>query len=172
MERLLHRYFRLLARYNAWANRRVYDRVLGMHQAAYGTLRSPGGRSLVELLDARLGDDRLWRARLGGYAAYERAVGAPAYDDLGQLRDAQLAEDVDLFEYVDGLAEEDLLRPTSYDTDAGETHTHAQHELLTHLFTEQIAARARVCELLHPAPDLEMLTFLHDAEGFAPSLRP
>ncbi len=165
MERLLHQYFRLLARYNAWANRQIYDRILGMHEAAYGALRANDGRTLVETLDARLADDRLWRARLGGYGAYEQAVGAPAYDNLSELRDAQLAEDVDLFEYVDGLAEEDLLRPTSYETEANETHTHAQYELLTHLFAAQIGARARVCERLQPAPDLEMLTFFHDAEG-------
>lgn len=164
MERLLHQYFRLLVRYNAWANRRLYDRFGALDEAAYRSARLPSGRTAHQLLNARLAADRLWFARLNGYAADERSLGDQLHESFEGLRDAQLAEDVELFEYVHGLAEEDLLRPTSYDGASGERHTNAQYELLTHLAAEQVGARAVSSRLLHPAPDLDMLTFFRDAE--------
>ena len=172
MERLLHQYFRVLVRYNAWANSRLYARCGALDENAYRNGPAASGRSVHELLTARLASDRLWLARLAGYADYELAVGAPSYASLDELREAHLAQDVELFEYVDALAEEDLLRPTRYETGEHEAHTNAQYELLTHLFAEQVADRGRIADCLRPAPDLDVLTFLRDAEAGRRPLHP
>jgi uncharacterized damage-inducible protein DinB len=159
MERLLHQYFRLLARYNTWANARVYDACAALDERDYRTPRTPSGLSAHDLLNVRLATDRLWLSRLRGYSADERTIGEELHETLEALREAQLAEDVELFEYVDGLAEEDLLRPTAFETGAGEHHSNAQYEILTHLLADQTGSRGRVSQLLPSVPDLGMLRF-------------
>jgi uncharacterized damage-inducible protein DinB len=172
MERLLHSYFRLIARYNAWANGRLYEHLGGLTEKAHRSTVKSRGAAAQRLLNARLAADKLWLARLNGYEAYERAVGEELPLELDELRDAQLAQDVELLEYVETLAEEDLLRPTSYDSESGERHTNAQYEILSHLFADQIASRARLGDLLEPAPDLAMLSYFRDTELGARPLHP
>jgi uncharacterized damage-inducible protein DinB len=172
MERLLHQYFRLLVRYNAWANQRVCDRCAAMDDAQYRNARTASGKTAHELLNVRLATDRTWLDRLRGYVADERSIGEELHATVEALREAQLAEDIELIDYVEALSEEDLLRPTAYETGSGEHHTNAQYELLSHLFTDQTAWRGRVSELLHPAPDLDMLSFFRDVEGGHRPLRP
>jgi uncharacterized damage-inducible protein DinB len=164
MERLLHPYFRLLARYNTWANARIYDACATLDDDQYRAPVPPSGRSAHTLLNIRLATDRLWNSRLQGYLADERTVGEELHETLEALRNAQLAEDVELFEYVDGLAEEDLLRPTAFETGAGEHHSNAQYEILTHLFADQTGWRGRMIQLLPSPPDLDMLTFFAETE--------
>ncbi|HEU4617723.1 MAG TPA: DinB family protein [Gammaproteobacteria bacterium] len=164
MERLLHQYFRVLARYNAWANPRLYDACAALDDDAYREARTPAGKSAHELLNLRLATDRLWLSRLQGYLADDRMVEEELHETLEDLREAQLAEDVELFEYVDSLAEEDLLRPTTFELSSGERRTNAQYELLTHLLTDQTAWRGRMRELLPFALDLSMLTFVAETE--------
>jgi uncharacterized damage-inducible protein DinB len=164
MERLLHQYFRLLARYNTWANARIYDACAALDDSEYRAARPPCGASVHELLNLRLAADRLWISRLHGYLADERTLGEELHETLDALRGAQLAEDVELFEYVDGLGEEDLLRPTAFETGAGEHHSNAQYEILTHLLADQTGWRGRVTQLLPSAPDLDMLTFFAETE--------
>lgn len=166
VERLLHQYFRMLTRYNAWANARLYECCSQLDSGVYRTSADGTGRSILDVLNARLAQDKLWSSRLQGYVAESTTVEEDTHADFATLRDAQLGEDVGLTEHVDGLAEEDLLRPIAYEED-GEAHTNAQHELLTHLAAEQIGDRARVTQLIESAgaaaPDLAMLTFLRDA---------
>lgn len=164
MERLLHQYFRVLARYNTWANARIYDACTCLDEDAYRRPRTPSGPTAHSLLNVRLATDRVWASRLRGYLADERTIGQELHVSLDALRQAQLAEDVELVEYVDSLAEEDLLRPTAFQTGIGEHHSNAQYEILTHLFADQTGWRGKMSLLLPAPPDVDMLTFFSDTE--------
>jgi uncharacterized damage-inducible protein DinB len=172
MERLLHQYFRLLARYNTWANARIYDSCAALSEHEYREPRGPSASSAHQLLNFRLATDRLWISRLRGYLGDERAIGEELHETIEALREAQLAEDVELFEYVDGLAEEDLLRPTAFETVTGEHHSNAQYELLTQLLADQMGWRGRMTQLLPSPPGLDMLAFFAETEVGERPLRP
>jgi uncharacterized damage-inducible protein DinB len=168
MQRLLHRYFRMLTRYNEWSNARLYAKCATLDDASYREPRTVAGESVHDLLDIRLAADRLWLARLQGYEDVEERVEREAHSDFESLRDARVAEDVLLVELVDELSEEDLLRPVPYRDSAGASHADSQYELLTHLHVEQVESRARLLQLLQAngeVLDLAFLGFVREAYG-------
>lgn len=166
MERLLHRYLMTWARYGVWANEAMYEAVTSWQADAY---QEPALRDVADVhsvLNRLLVTGRLWLARLHGYEPGISALDEELYEDLEALREAQVADDVVLCDYVHGLAEEDLLRPIPYRDLDGTPHTNAQHELLAELFSQQAQMRGRTCQLLSEIGDhnldLDFLQFLRD----------
>lgn len=166
MERLLHREFMTWARYIAWANARLHESVARWAGDEAAEPPTEVGTRLLALLNELLVTQRVWLARLQGYEAGVDAPDALLYDEFEALREAQLADDVALCDYVHGLAEEDMPRPVPYRDFDGTAHTNAQRELLAGLCLRQAQLRGRICELLRgferPEPGLDFLDFLRD----------
>lgn len=166
MERLLHRFFMTSARYGAWANEVLYEAVTTVPAEAYPELAADDVQRFCGVLNSLLVTGRLWFTRLQGYELEIDSMEEELYDDLELLCDAQLADDVELCNYVHGLAEEDMLRPIPYRDLDGAPHTNAQHELLAELFSQQALIRGRTCQLLSEAharqPALKYLQFLRE----------
>src|SRR5689334_23382665 len=59
-----NRYFSTLARYNAWANRRLYDAVAMLPEAEYMKSRPAFFHSIHGTLNHILVGDRIWLARI------------------------------------------------------------------------------------------------------------
>lgn len=164
MQASLHGHFRTCARYNLWATERLYTVCAGLTESAYRQRCPISGRSLHGVLNHLLVINRLWLARLRGYESDIVSVHEELHDDLESLRDATVAEDVILYDYVHGLSEEDLMRPVAYRNLAGEAHANAQAEMLTHLFSRQIEHRGEACGLVERTeevpPKLGFIRFL------------
>ncbi len=159
---LSHQYL-TLARYATWSNARLYATISELMTDEYRETEPAEVDALLGLLNQLQVIGRLWLARLRGYDPGIDSMHERAHDELASLREAQVADDLELCDYVHGLGEEDLLRPIPYRMFDGSAHTNSQQELLLELFVHQHHLRGRVCELLHrinaSAPELDYLQF-------------
>jgi uncharacterized damage-inducible protein DinB len=168
---------RQLARYNLWANRRLYAAALELPDEAY---RRPLGvffGSLHGTLNHLLVTDRLWLKRLTGQGAPPNRLDAILFEDRFALTRARIAEDARLVDLVDRYDEHALAGRFSYATTSGAPQEQVLSDILAHLFNHQTHHRgqAHAClsiltgaeppslDLLAmqrgvPAPDLEGLT--------------
>ena len=166
MTHSLHDHFRSLARYNTWANQRLYDGCAQLSPAAYKEPRPAFFGTIHGVLNHILVCDCIWLARLQGYAPEVNQLDAELYDTFVALREAREAEDVVFGDYVHGLSEEDLQRPIGYRTLAGDPHADAQTELLTHIFNHQTHHRGQAHDLLTATdvapPSLDFILFLRE----------
>ena len=138
-------HFILLARYNAWANRRVYDAAASVSPQALDQDVGAYGGSIIATLNHLLLVDRNWLAQLsdGGEAA--DTLDEVLFDDLAELREARELEDERLIALTERLKDADLHEKVRY-------HTVRQplvEELplgcvLTHVFTHQIHHRGEM----------------------------
>ena len=161
----------LMARFNAWANARLYDSVSGLSESAYKEDRKAFFGSIHNTLNHLLVVDRLWTGRIEGRNHGIRSLDQILYTDLASLRGAREAEDEAIIALVDGLSEAQLQTPVSYRRMIGEgtQRTRRDHILIT-LFNHQTHHRGQVHAMLTQAgvvpPPLDVVFFLED-EGLS-----
>ena len=160
-------HFPLMARFNAWANERLYGAVAELPEAAYRDERKAFFGSIHNTLNHILVVDRLWTGRIEGLDRGIRSLDQVLCDDFASLRRARRDEDERLIALVDGLTEARLEAPVLYARIIGEGEEEARcgHILLT-LFNHQTHHRGQVHALLTqehilPAP-LDVIFFLDE----------
>ena len=131
-------HFDMLARYNAWANRRLYDAAAKLSDADYRADRGAFFKSVHGTLNHLLVGDRIWMRRFTGQGEAPTRLDAILHEDFGELRAAREAEDARILGYVEGLNESDLAGRLRYRTISPGRH--------------RAAARAGAHPLLQP-PD-------------------
>src|SRR5262245_59572464 len=113
-------YFRRLAQYNAWANRRIYDAASELADAARKEPRPCFFGSIHRTLNHILVGDRLWLSRLTGGESGITSLDQELYGDFPELRAARKAEDGHLIEVVAGYDEAALCGILRYRSTEGE----------------------------------------------------
>lgn len=156
-------YFTLLARYNAWANERLYDACAKLEDAELKAKRPAFFGSILATLNHILVGDRLWMSRLAG-GNLVLALNKILYEDFKKLRAARQAQDKLLLELVDGIAAERLDAPLAYSNTKG-TRFETPHRLvLGHLFNHQTHHRGQVHDMLSQTavepPELDLIFFV------------
>jgi uncharacterized damage-inducible protein DinB len=112
---MLHDHFRSLARFNAWANRRIYDAVEALPAGEYDKPRPAAYfGSIHGTLNHLLATDRLWFGRIEGVERGVTALDQILCEDLAPLRAARAAEDERIVALVDALDEGALAGDLSY----------------------------------------------------------
>src|ERR1700746_1198384 len=101
-------YFLTLARYNAWANRRLYDACAALPEAEYMKPRPAFFGSIHGPLNHLLVCDRIWIARPHRKPNPKIPLDQVLYGDLVALRIARQAEDGRLINVVGAIAERSL----------------------------------------------------------------
>ena len=153
-----------MARYNAWANHRLFEACAALPEAAYLAERPAFFGSLHGTLSHLLVVDRLWFARIVGAAAPHRALDELPYGDFLGLRVAREAEDAQIVEHVDGWEEDDFGRPLTYTTVAGERNTDRLSDLLSHVFNHATHHRGQAHDQLSQTavapPPLDLIYYL------------
>jgi uncharacterized damage-inducible protein DinB len=86
-------YFHRLARYNAWANRRLYEACGRLGGADFAAKRAAFFGSISGTLNHILVADRIWLGRFEGRAARIDRLDQILYEDFADLRPAREAED-------------------------------------------------------------------------------
>jgi uncharacterized damage-inducible protein DinB len=163
----------LLARFNAWANQRLYASVARLPEAAYRAERGAFFGSIHRTLNHLLVVDRLWTGRIQGKDRGIRALDQILYDDFAALREARTDEDRQLIELVDGLSAAQLAAPVRYSRiiGTGLEEVRAGHILLT-LFNHQTHHRGQVHVLLTQAdvlpPPLDVVFYLEEIGAAGP----
>lgn len=166
---MLHALFARLARYNAWANRRLYAACAELEADEYHRQRLAFFGSIHRTLNHILVADRIWVARIEGRTPPPLALDTELYPTLPELRAAREAEDAGLIALVDGLDEAGLAREVSYRTIKGEPYTDQLTTLLQHVFNHHTHHRGQVHDMLMatpvPPPPLDLIYYMREAEA-------
>jgi uncharacterized damage-inducible protein DinB len=157
-------YFRRLARYNAWANRRLYDACGKLSAADYAAKRAAFFGSIGGTLNHILVADRIWLARFEVRAAGIASLDHILYEDFAALRPAREAEDARLLAFVGSLDEDSLTGTLTYRNMAGEAKETPFVWALAHVFNHQTHHRGQVHGMLSGTPvappPLDLIYFL------------
>jgi len=162
----LKAHFAMFARYNAWANRRLYDSAAKLSDADYRAERGAFFGSVHRTLNHLLVGDRIWMHRFTQEGpTYTKLDEAPCAD-LATLRGEREAEDKRIIGYIDGLDDEKLATVFSYRTIASPMDiTQPLAPALSHFFNHQTHHRGQVHGLMtalagrDAAPSLDMILF-------------
>ena len=159
-------HFRMMARYNAWANTRLGAAAAELSDEEFFADRGAFFGSIRGTLDHILLVDRLWRGRITGdlypIEGLDDRVSADRQDYL-KLR---AEEDETLIELAGGFSATDLVADVTYTTTTGDVGTSPLNQLLMHMFNHATHHRGQVHGLLSqvPAdpPPLDLIYYLRD----------
>jgi len=156
------RTFDQFARYNCWANARLYAAVLALSDRDYRRSTGVFFGSLRGTLNHLLTADRIWLHRLTGEGDAAARLDTILHDDRRDLARARLAEDRRLLTVIGGYADADFGRVLNFHTTTGVPQSQPIGEILLHMFNHQTHHRgqAHAClSILTGAepPSLDML---------------
>ncbi|WP_211872319.1 DinB family protein [Plastoroseomonas arctica] len=155
----------MFARYNAWANDRIYAATAELSPQALAEDRGAFFGSLLGTLNHLLVTDRLWMARIEGTSQSGTRLNAMLHHDFAELRVARQGQDQALVALVEGMSEERLAQPLAYATTTGVAQSQPLHEVLSHLFNHQTHHRGHAHHLVglalgqEKAPVLDLLAY-------------
>ena len=141
-------HFVMMAKYNAWANARLYRMVGALRDDVYRKEVGAYFKSMHGTLNHLLTTDRIWMRRLTGVGEHPDKLNAILFDDLTSLRAARVEEDERIIGFVQGLAEPDLEEVWNYRTLNGTPQSQPRREILAHLFNHQTHHRGQAHAIL------------------------
>lgn len=134
MPRSLHHRMRQMALHAEWANQQVYTNCARLGEGVYEKEKALSSGSIHTLLNHLLVVSKLWQSRLQGYDSGLISPDKELYDDFEQLREAQIAEDVEMVDTVHKYYEDQMQYPITYTDQQGKSHTNNIKEILSELF--------------------------------------
>ncbi len=161
---LMKDHFDMFARYNAWANARLYHAVSALGDFEYRTDRGAFFRSIHGTLNHLLVTDRIWLQRFTGEGEAPDRLDAILFESFDDLRHAREHEDRRITAYVASLDEAALEGVITYRrVSTPEVKTQALAPGLAHWFNHQTHHRAQVHTMLTgiagKAPELDLLIY-------------
>lgn len=162
------------ARYNKWANARLYAAALDLSERSYRLHIGVFFGDLHGTLNHLLLTDRLWLKRLTGEGDHPNRLDAILYEDRTELACARIAEDQRLIKVLESYDEAALKSLRSYKTTSGMPQSQVLADILMHLFNHQTHHRGQAHACLSiltggEPPSLDLLAFQRG--GTAPDLR-
>ena len=145
---MMKAHFVTLAKYNKWANNRLYRMAGALPDEAYRKNAGAYFGSLHGTLNHLLTADRIWMRRLTGTGEHPDKLNATVCDDLQSLRTAREAEDERIVSFVDALEEGDFAKQWDYQTLNGTPQRQPLGEILAHLFNHQTHHRGQAHMIL------------------------
>lgn len=133
----------MMARYNRWANARLYEATAALSPEQ---LTRPVGvyfRTLHGTLNHLLAADRIWMHRLDGTGTHPERLDAIVFEEFAPLRRARELEDHRIIQYVQGLESRGLEKIWNYRTLNGAPQQQPLREILAHLFKHQTHHRGQ-----------------------------
>jgi uncharacterized damage-inducible protein DinB len=164
-------HLRRMARYNQWANQRLYAACEELPSAAYHEPRAAFFGSIHGTLNHLLVGDRIWLARIAGMIAPQLRLDEQPYARFAELRAARAAEDARMIGLVDDYPEDEdeLARPVRYRliTQPKDMAT-PLHICWLNLFNHQTHHRGQVHDQLSQTavapPPLDLIFYLREAD--------
>jgi len=174
------RHVRLMADYNRWANRQLYDSAEKLSSASLMAATGDRFGSIMAGLNHQMAGDALWLRRFSSTGHFERLLEAsiwlPAPGSLEEPVSADLAQLAKLRDRIDELITgwcgdlifKDLDRVLVYRNRSDLPQQHQLGPLLSHFFNHQTHQRGRLSTLLHQAGLEAELGELVGMPGFDP----
>lgn len=157
-------YFATLARYNAWANRRLYRACGRLSEGEYLRERRSTFGSLHATLNHVLVADRIWLARIEARTPPNLALDQILYADLIGLKMARVAEDAHLCNLVAGFSQAMLDQLLVYRDRRGDRFEMPLCLAFGHMYNYQAHYRAEPGVLLAqtdvPPPSMDLIRFV------------
>lgn len=163
----MNSYFSSLARYNAWANRRIYAAVGELAPDEIAAPRIGFFPSLLKTLNHLIVADRIWLSRLTGISDPEMtSLDQIVRADFAALTQARVALDARIVDVVEGIPDQRLSEVLHYKTTAGIAHETPISLVLGHMFNHQTHHRGQAHAMLSstriPPPALDMVYFIYE----------
>ncbi len=161
-------HFETLARYNRWANSRLYDAAAQLSDTQFREDRGAFFRSMRGTLNHILVADRVWLERIEGAGPKPSALDEILFDDFAGLRAAREAEDERILRVLAAARAERFESVLSYRSMAGTAHELPFAQVLIHLFNHQTHHRGQAHGLLSQfgleAPSIDFVYFLLESK--------
>jgi uncharacterized damage-inducible protein DinB len=151
---------RMLTRYNAWANRTIFDAVIALPEGEAMKERPTLFKSMVQTLNHLYVVDLIWQAHLEGRQHNLSALNVVLHLDPGDLYRAQLAIDDWYVGYSDALTDAALDETVSFTLIGGNRGTMRRGEILLHVVNHTSYHRGFVADLFFQVPERPPLTDL------------
>jgi len=160
------RNIRMLTRYTAWANARLFDALAGLPEGEPAAKRATGFGNMLHTLNHAYVIDRIWQAHLEGRVHGFKARNTDTHPPLAELRAAQRRLDEWYMSYADALCEQthdEIVRFTFVGGGAGAM---SRGDILLHVVNHKTYHRGYVADMLYqvPArpPTMDLPVFLRD----------
>jgi uncharacterized damage-inducible protein DinB len=137
-------HFQQLARYNQWANARLYAAALELTDELYRKQTGAFFGSLHGTLNHLLLTDRLWLKRITGHGPdVPTRLNAILFEDRKELARARTSEDARILQLVEGYDDAAFAATVTYSNSAGKEFQQPLGDLLLHLFNHQTHHRGQ-----------------------------
>ena len=166
----MKRHFEMMAVYNQWANRRLFDAARQLSDEEFTRDVGAFFKSMMGTLNHILVADRIWMRRFTGEGDAPQRLDAIIHSALPELRIAREAQDKRILEWICSLDEAELKGHFTYMT-VVEPKTVSQRlaPALSHLFNHQTHHRGQAHGILsmlgQNPPSLDLIYFQRTAEG-------
>lgn len=158
---------RTLARYNAWANRLIFDAVAGLPAGEATRPRRSLFKNMVHMLNHNYVIDRIFQAHLEGREHGYAARNTPDHPPLEELWRAQQEIDAWYIGKYDAMPEAELNGVLRFTFVGGGEGAMTRGEMLLHVVNHTSYHRGFVAEMFYqvPArpPTTDLPVFLRDA---------
>jgi uncharacterized damage-inducible protein DinB len=160
---------RMLTRYNAWANRLIFDAVAGLPAGEATRERPTLFKNMVNTLNHLYTVDVIWQAHLEGRSHGIPALKTVLHPELPDLWRAQQAMDDWYIAYGDGLGETGLNEQVEFTLLGGNAGRMSRADILLHVVNHTSYHRGWVAEMFfavpqHP-PTTDLPVFLREHPG-------
>lgn len=158
----------MLARYNAWANKLIFDAVAGLPDGEATKPRQSLFRNMVHMLNHNYVIDRIFRAHLEGREHGYTARNTETHPPLAELWRAQ--QDIDRWyvETYDAMDESRLSEKVSFTFVGGGEGVMTRGEILQHLVNHTSYHRGFVAQMMYEVPvrppTTDLTVFLRDVQ--------
>ncbi|WP_372053780.1 DinB family protein [Tistrella mobilis] len=156
-------YFGILARYNAWANLRLYDAVARLPAVEFERPRAAFFGSIRGVLNHMMVVDELFLARLNGTTPPDRPLNAQPWTHFNELRSARAGLDQRILGTITALPLLRFAEPFVYATTRGDRFSDELALFLGHWFNHQTHHRGQAHDMLTQTevapPPLDFLIF-------------
>jgi uncharacterized damage-inducible protein DinB len=144
----MKKHFVMMARYNAWANARLFRMAGALSEELYRKEVGAYFKTLHGTLNHLLVADRIWMCRLTGSGDHPPKLNATLFDDLSALHTARIEEDERILRFVEGLEEAAFEEGLDYRMLSGTAQRQPRREILAHLFNHQTHHRGQAHTIL------------------------
>ena len=161
-------HFQIFARYNAWANHRLYTAIAALPTETLSQERPAAYfKTILGTLNHILVVDRLWLGRILREDTAGLHLDMILHDNFPKLLSARQEEDRRIIDLADRFGPRDFERTVVYRTTRGERFSTELRQLLSHLFNHQTHHRGQLHALLKDAgadpPVLDLIYFMRAA---------
>jgi uncharacterized damage-inducible protein DinB len=143
---------RMLARYNAWANKLIFDAVAGLPAGEATKERQSLFKNMVHTLNHNYVIDRIWQAHLEGRDHGYAARNTPGHPPLADLWGMQQEMDRWYIAWSDALSEAALDEKVSFTLIGGNPGVMTRGEILLHVVNHTSYHRGFVGDLFYQVP--------------------